>query len=147
MAVLWITAGLSFAASFAGKLLADRFLQGRFPLFGSFAGLEYSLNPGVAFSIMLPPAIQTPVILAALGLLTVVALRTAKTTLNRIGFGLIIGGALGNIADRLFDGNVTDFFQVGTFPIFNVADSCITIGVCVLLAEVLLQHFAPRAKP
>ena len=146
MSVLWITAGLSFAASFAGKLLADRFLHGRFPIIGSFAGLEYSLNPGVAFSIMLPPAIQIPVTLAALALLSVVALRTAKTRLNRTGFGLIIGGALGNIADRLVDGKVTDFFQVGTFPIFNVADSCITIGVCVLLAEMILQRLAARAK-
>jgi lipoprotein signal peptidase len=65
------------------------------------------------------------------------AVRAKGSAAQRVGFGLIIGGALGNVADRLLDGHVTDFFQVGAFPIFNVADSCITVGVVILLAESL----------
>jgi signal peptidase II len=68
----------------------------------------------------------------------VFAFRTAQSVYAQVGFGMIIGGALGNVLDRMRDGMVTDFFQVGTFPIFNVADSCITIGVIVLLLEMVL---------
>jgi signal peptidase II len=68
------------------------------------------------------------------------ALRTAKSRLSRVAFGLIVGGALENIVDRLRDGVVTDFFQVGTFPIFNVADSCITIGVVLLLVAMMWEE-------
>ncbi len=63
----------------------------------------------------------------------------AKTTWSRVAFGMILGGAFGNVADRIRDGLVTDFLQVGTFPIFNVADSCITIGVFLLILEAAAQ--------
>jgi len=59
-----------------------------------------------------------------------------KSKGNRVmalGFGLLLGGALGNIADRFDDGHVTDFIQIGWWPLFNIADSCITIGVIILL--------------
>jgi signal peptidase II len=59
----------------------------------------------------------------------------------RLAMGLQLGGAMGNLVDRLFyDGIVTDFISVGTFPVFNLADSSITIGVIVLLLGVYLQE-------
>jgi signal peptidase II len=59
----------------------------------------------------------------------------------RLAMGLQLGGALGNLLDRLlFDGYVTDFISVGTFPVFNIADSSITVGVCVLLLGVWLSE-------
>jgi len=52
----------------------------------------------------------------------------------RLAMGLQLGGALGNLIDRLlYQGQVTDFISIGTFPVFNVADSSITVGVGVLL--------------
>jgi len=51
----------------------------------------------------------------------------------RIAMGLQLGGALGNLADRLTIGYVTDFISVGTFPVFNVADAGITSGAALLL--------------
>ncbi len=55
----------------------------------------------------------------------------------KLAMGLQMGGALGNVVDRLmFEGRVTDFISVGAFPVFNVADSSITIGVLVLLLGV-----------
>jgi signal peptidase II len=135
VSLLIATAVLAFVASFTAKLAADAWLHARFPLAGSFAGLLPSQNPGIAFGIRLPPAMQTILIALALILVIVAAVRSGGSTVRRIGFGLIIGGALGNVLDRLMDGHVTDFFQVGSFPIFNVADSCITVGVCVLLLE------------
>jgi signal peptidase II len=51
----------------------------------------------------------------------------------RLAMGMQLGGALGNLVDRLTQGYVTDFISVGTFPVFNVADSSISVGVAVLI--------------
>jgi len=126
----------AFAASMAGKFLADEFLTQRVPIVGSFVGLHPSLNPGVAFGLRIPGAFQTYVIVGAL-LIVVFLARKATGLVAQTGFGLILGGALGNLVDRLGDGSVTDFFQVGSFPIFNVADTCITVGVVLLLVDSL----------
>jgi signal peptidase II len=59
---------------------------------------------------------------------------------NRIALGLILGGDLGNLIDRLrFDGRVTDFIDPGFFPVFNVADSAITIGVILFIYAILCE--------
>lgn len=58
----------------------------------------------------------------------------------RLAMGLQMGGALGNMIDRLTQGHVTDFISVGNFAVFNVADSSITIGVAILLLGVYLQE-------
>ena len=62
--------------------------------------------------------------------------------LARIGFGLIVGGAIGNIVDRVEHGSVVDFIDFyHIWPnIFNVADSCITVGVALLLIASLATH-------
>lgn len=58
----------------------------------------------------------------------------------RIAMGLQLGGAVGNLLDRIFNnGMVTDFISVGNFPVFNIADSSITVGVGVLLLGMWLQ--------
>lgn len=140
MALFFLTATVSFIFSFAAKLLADQFLDERIAIWGQFVGLYYSRNPGIAFGIRLPNVLQEIFIGAALLLVFWLAIKSAKTTPSRIGYGLIVGGALGNVIDRLRDGFVTDFFQVGTFPIFNVADSCITVGVGILLLDMVVNR-------
>ena len=62
----------------------------------------------------------------------------------RLAMGLQMGGALGNLIDRIIQGHVTDFVSVGTFAVFNVADACISVGVVVLLLGVYIQE---RRKP
>lgn len=57
--------------------------------------------------------------------------------LMRIGLALMFGGAVGNLIDRLFNGNVVDFLQIPHWPAFNVADSSISIGVVLLVWEML----------
>lgn len=54
----------------------------------------------------------------------------------RIAMGLQLGGAVGNLIDRLTIGRVTDFISVGTFPVFNIADASISIGVAILIIGV-----------
>lgn len=103
-------------------------------IIGSYVRLRLTHNPYIAFSIALPVAVQTILIAAALIAVFLVALR-AKDTTSRIAFGLILGGALANIVDRLGDGFVTDYVSVGTFPVFNAADICITLGAGLLIFD------------
>lgn len=58
----------------------------------------------------------------------------------RLALGLQLGGALGNLIDRLTQGYVTDFISVGRFPVFNIADSSISIGVAVLVVGLWIKE-------
>ena len=138
--MLWIIAIIGCIISLATSLLADHALVRRIPLIGSFAGLERSVNAGVAFSITFPPMLQFFLVVGALLFVLFFASRSPSTRLHQWAFGLIIGGAVANIIDRSIDGFVTDYFQVGAFPVFNVADSCITVGVGLLLLAACLNR-------
>jgi signal peptidase II len=67
-----------------------------------------------------------------------------KLSLNNLALGLILSGAIGNLIDRLLLGYVVDFLDFRVWPVFNVADSAITVGA-VLLAWSLLKD--SREKP
>ena len=58
----------------------------------------------------------------------------------RLALTLQLAGAAGNLIDRIYRGYVTDFISVGRFPVFNVADSCITMGVVVLLIGIWIEE-------
>ncbi len=64
----------------------------------------------------------------------------------KLAMGLQLAGAAGNLVDRLMMGKVTDFISIGTFPVFNVADSSITIGVIVLLLGVWIKERKEKRK-
>ncbi len=107
--------------------------------------LELQRNTGSAFSLFQGETVVLVLIAVVLiGALLVMASRAA-TTGRAIMFGLIIGGALGNVGDRLFRGDhgaVIDFVALHFWPTFNVADSCIVVG-CVLLVISLLWQRHP----
>jgi len=78
----------------------------------------------------------------------------AHSVLVRIAFGAIAGGAVGNIVDRFHYGFVVDFIDLHWWPVFNVADSCITVGVALLVLSSLARtptaahaESAPPAAP
>lgn len=76
--------------------------------------------------------------------------KEGAATLVHVAFALIFGGAVGNIVDRLRFGYVHDFFDLRFWPVFNVADSAITVGVVILLAQMLARerhHAATVAAP
>jgi signal peptidase II len=117
-------------------------------LIHNFIYLVHSKNPGIAFSMLANS--QSPwlrIILVSLSLLFIAALvwllliSKSVTWRTLFGLALLIGGAAGNLTDRLVHGAVTDFFEVwlGTYryPAFNVADSAITIGAILVLLDVL----------
>ena len=143
MRILHATTAAAFALSLISAQLVDRLLIGRIALLGSFAGLELSHNPGIAFGLRLPPVVQEVLIGIALIIVAIIAIRSAQLSKNsqfsifnsQFSFGLILGGGLANIVDRIPDGLVTDFIQIGSFPTFNIADTCITVGAALLLWE------------
>ena len=70
-----------------------------------------------------------------------------KDKLLRIALCMQLAGALGNLIDRiLFSGKVTDFISVGNFAVFNVADSSITIGVGLMILDILIQEYREKQK-
>lgn len=114
------------------------------PVFPGF-NLALGFNTGASFGMMGGIMAGKPLLMAALtGALTlafaVMAFR-AQHALERAGFALVVGGALGNIIDRLRQGAVTDFLDLywrdWHWPTFNVADIAITLGAVLILAASL----------
>lgn len=64
----------------------------------------------------------------------------------KLAMGLQLGGALGNLIDRLTMGRVTDFISIGVFPVFNIADASISVGVAVLLLGIWLKEREEKLK-
>jgi lipoprotein signal peptidase len=136
-----ILASLLFST--AVRWLLEHYLRDPIPILGDWVTLRLLENAGIAFGIDLPLTIFAPLVVVALLLLSIAALRQRGGRVLRASYGLILGGALANLIDRLDDGMVTDFFAIGSFPVFNVADSCITIGVATIL---LFLTRRPAAK-
>ena len=110
-----------------------------------FFSLTLGYNAGISYGLFQAGTrTATLVILGATTVLTIamtwIALRSSSA-MERAGFGLIIGGAVGNIIDRARDGYVTDFLDlhVGSWhwPTFNIADSAITVGVALLVSGIV----------
>lgn len=136
--ILWSVITVSLVTSILSAIAVDIWLNQRISIIGNFVGLQRSFNTGVAFGIDL--GIAEPILIAfALFAVCWMALAKEQTKLLDSAFGLILGGGFANVLDRLRDGAVTDMFQVGSFPIFNVADSCITVGVVLLLSDSFWQ--------
>ena len=99
-------------------------------------GLEISntRNSGVAFGVFQDGGLIVAVLIgASLVLLIGYFLRHSDVPLMWLPVGMLLGGALGNLADRAREGAVIDFIDPVAWPAFNVADSCIVVGVLLLL--------------
>ena len=142
--LLVLVALLTVAADVATKLAVVAHLEGKQPLkvFGGVATLTVSCNSGAAFSFAEGATVVFTLI--AVGVVVVIA-RTMRRLRSRgwaLTLGLLVGGATGNLLDRLLRapgvgrGAVVDFISVPHFASFNVADSAITVGatLAVLLS-------------
>jgi signal peptidase II len=125
--------------TWAVKELAD----GPVDVFGSDVGFQLSRNSGGAFSVFQGFTPLLAILAVVLSVILVRALHRTDDPLMLVALALLLGGALGNLADRIFRspgflrGEVVDFVHVGRFPTFNVADSAITIGAILLVVSVL----------
>ena len=122
-----------------------------FPVIPGFFNIVHNENPGVAFGLFADSTgpFRTFVLIglsaAVLVIITSVLLKSPKADerrnwLMRVALALVLGGAIGNLYDRIVRNTVTDFVQLhaGTsyyFPDFNVADSCISIGAALLIID------------
>ncbi len=130
----------------------------RHELVHNFIYLVHSRNPGIAFSIFADNDSHWVRYLLVAGSLVVIAILAwylvaadGVTSRAAAGLALLLGGATGNLTDRILHGAVTDFFEVlfGSYryPAFNVADSAITIGAILILLDLILPaKTAPAAK-
>jgi signal peptidase II len=101
-----------------------------------FPGLEISntRNSGVAFGVFQDGGVIVAALIGvSLVLLIGYFLRHSDVPLMWLPVGMLLGGALGNLADRAREGAVIDFIDPVAWPAFNVADSCIVVGVVLLL--------------
>lgn len=128
----------------ATKHLAETELSGQAPirLIANVLDLRYTQNHDVGFSLLrqIPEKTRTPLIFAggAVGLLLISLLwrqrRSAGAAgLEQLAYAVILAGALGNLSDRLLRGYVVDFVHLHHWPVFNVADICLVVGVGLVI--------------
>lgn len=132
-------------------------LHDGFQVIPGFFRIIHAENPGAAFGIFAdspsPWKVGLLILFSVIALLIVSALlwKSSHTlTTTGVGLALILGGAIGNLWDRLVSGHVVDFllFYIGRYqwPAFNVADSAIVIGAGLLVFEILFTK-SPSQKP
>ncbi len=143
----WIVAALALAADQASKNLLlygyDFYALGPAARIDitAFFDLVMVWNRGVSYGLFQADGMTGTLLLTGVSLIAVLALswwlRTADRRFLALGLGLVIGGALGNLIDRVLYGAVADFFHFHAFGydwyVFNVADAAITVGVVALL--------------
>jgi signal peptidase II len=112
---------------------------------GHLVGITNIRNSGAAFGVA--PAGAWLFLIASIVVsigLVVYVVRNPGTVWNDVVLGLVLGGTAGNGYDRIVYGTVTDFINVHFWPVFNIADSAISVGVVLLLAGYLLR---PGSRP
>jgi signal peptidase II len=151
--LLLLSAVIIAADRLTKSLVAARIPMGEaVPVIPGFLRITHWLNEGAAFSLFAdsasPNAVRWGLIafsaLAAIAVLIALIRLGSRITLATIALALVLGGALGNLHDRVLYGSVVDFIEVHIFgyhwPDFNVADSSIVVGACLLLLDSLLPQ-------
>jgi signal peptidase II len=155
-----LVAVLAYAADVATKTVAVETLTGQppVPVLGELLQLRLTRNPGAAFSLGTSSTLLLS--LVALAVVCVVAWlgRRVRSPLWAVALGLLLGGAAGNLTDRLLrepapeqalQGHVVDFLELPNWPVFNLADSAIVVaaGLIILQSFRGVQIDGRRAAP
>jgi signal peptidase II len=122
------------------KVLAEQHLEGRPPIdvIPGVLQLRFTTNPGGAFGLFGRATWLFVGASLVVIVIIVIASRRPPTRIGAVALALVLGGALGNLTDRLvrgpeLSGEVVDFIDFQVWPVFNIADSCIVIGAALLL--------------
>ncbi|MEN8113412.1 MAG: signal peptidase II [Actinomycetota bacterium] len=124
----------------------DALADGETVVIDGFLNLRLVFNTGASFSLFAKGGAIIGLVVIGVVIMVFLALREAGHRLDAIALGLVLGGAIGNLADRLFrgdgflDGAVVDFINVPWFATFNVADIAINVGVGLLLLGAFLRR-------
>lgn len=148
-AVLGATALAVLCADQLAKVWAVATLTGRGPMdvIGGIVRFDLTRNSGAAFSFATGATWVFTIIATVVSLVIIRIARRLGSTWWAVALGLLLGGALGNLTDRLVRapgfgrGHVVDFIEVPHYPVFNVADSCI-VTAAVLIAVLGLRGVA-----
>jgi signal peptidase II len=138
----WMIVGAVFGLDQGTKLVVQRLMEPGLSVevIGQILCFTYALNPGGAFGILG----DYQAVLLGISLLVVAVVLVAVPRIVRAGYiwpvGFLLGGALGNLADRLRFGKVVDFIDFGFWPIFNIADIAIVTGTALLGSIILRQQ-------
>ena len=103
-------------------------------------GLALTFNSGFAFSLFSGRAVLVTVLLCAGVVVLAFAVGRVRTVPLAVGAGLVLGGAIGNLSERIVGphgGQVPDFVTLDYWPTFNLADACVTIGIIVIVVSLL----------
>ena len=157
----WLTAAVVAVDQLTKAWIVSTYPLGmELEIIPGFFRLVHARNRGIAFGIpgASGPTIQLVLLIVVVGIVAFVAwqlTRAGGDGLAGVGLALVLGGAIGNIVDRVLRGEVVDFldFYLASgggehhWPAFNVADSAISVGACcVILAEVLAHMKEKRAS-
>ena len=154
MLLFWLPALLIFIADRLSKIQVMRGMAvcESHRVLGEFFRITSVRNTGAAFGLFAGNhRVFLWISLAAIALVLALYLRSGRGhRLRSLALGLILGGALGNVYDRIRYHEVVDFLElsVGRFhwPVFNMADSAVTVGVVLLALETWLQSGAPAKQ-
>ena len=134
--MLFVVALLVFVADRLSKLAVQRTLApgGHARVLGDLLWIDNAQNTGIAFSLARSHSdvVLVFAVVAIVAILFYSRRIPRGDTWMRVGLGLVLGGAVGNAFDRLVAGSVTDFIDIRVFPVFNIADSGITIGALLI---------------
>lgn len=104
-------------------------------------GLALTYNSGFAFSLFSGRAVFVTILLCIGVVVLAIVVSQVRTVTLAVGAGLVLGGAIGNLSERIVGGNagqVPDFITLDHWPTFNLADACVTVGVIIVIAALLL---------
>ena len=133
MKKMYIISLIVFLVDRITKILIENYLVKDLNIIKNIFYITYVKNNGAAFSILGSQTLLL-IILSILALFFIIYYVTKKDK-NNIGYFFLLGGILGNLADRLFLGYVIDFIGIYTFPIFNIADIFIVLGAILVIFE------------
>ena len=163
---LWLTLGIVFLDRASKAWIESR--PGDYfphPVIADSVNIVHASNPGMAFSFLAgysPTLVRILLIAGTLIIIGFIAwLLVASRSggaLHAAGLALLLGGATGNVTDRILHGRVTDFLEVWLrfiplhifhpWPAFNVADSAVTVGAVLIVIEIFFgqQHTRPSME-
>ncbi|MEI0510336.1 signal peptidase II [Brachyspira intermedia] len=149
--IYFLIALLIFIADTVSKYFIDKYLQETIikRVIGDILIFIYTRNYGVSFGFLnnvpetiqhiIPELLKVIVFIAMIVIFFIMlSINVKKQRLSMIGFTMVLGGAMGNLVDRIMRGYVTDFISMGfnetiRFPYnYNIADASITIGICII---------------
>ena len=155
--IYFLAALLIFIADTVSKYFIDKYLQETIikRVIGDILIFIYTRNYGVSFGFLnnvpetirhIIPELLKVIVFAAMIVIffIMIYINVKKQRLSMIGFTMVLGGAMGNLVDRIMRGYVTDFISMGfnetiRFPYnYNIADASITIGICIIAIGVFI---------